>query len=315
MPQRIDPVTQPTDDADSAVDTMPQSPRSRRILTRRNFIRATGGVLAVGGGLFGYATCVEPFWLAVAAADLTVPNLPESWVGKRLIHASDLHLGSTDRNYLESVIQTINSLHADLLVLTGDFLDHEYPDGVTELDSLMATLRPGTRGAVACLGNHDYGRNWRNSKLADRVVQVMNDRGIQTLRNESVVIDGLNLIGLGDYWTPDFGPGSVLDSAKSDQASLCLCHNPDVCDVDVWGDFHGVVMSGHTHGGQCKPPFAPPPRLPVRNRRYVAGLYRLDAQRQLFISKGVGYTRQARFNCRPEINVLTLRGETPTAIR
>ena len=67
------------------------------------------------------------------------------------------------------------------------------------------------------------------------------------------------------------------------------------------------MLAGHTHGGQCKPPFLPPPLLPVNNKRYVAGEVQVDAKRTLYISRGVGHLIRARFNVRPEITLFTLK--------
>ena len=44
-------------------------------------------------------------------------------------------------------------------------------------------------------------------------------------------------------------------------------------------------MSGHTHGGQCKPPFLPP----VVNRRYTSGAFDLGDGRSLYINRGLGH--------------------------
>jgi predicted MPP superfamily phosphohydrolase len=71
-------------------------------------------------------------------------------------------------------------------------------------------------------------------------------------------------------------------------------------------DFRGWVLAGHTHGGQCKPPFLPPPLLPVKNRRYVAGEYDIGPGRWMYINRGLGYLRRVRFNARPEITLFTL---------
>ena len=69
----------------------------------------------------------------------------------------------------------------------------------------------------------------------------------------------------------------------------------------------GWILSGHTHGGQCKPPFLPPPLLPVRNRRYTSGEIDATGGRRLYISRGVGHTMMVRFNARPEVTVFTLQ--------
>jgi uncharacterized protein len=92
----------------------------------------------------------------------------------------------------------------------------------------------------------------------------------------------------------------------SKDVNLVLCHNPDVADLPIWKGYQGWILSGHTHGGQCKPPFLPPPILPVRNRRYTAGEIDLNDGRRLYINRGLGYFRRVRFNVRPEITVFAL---------
>ena len=56
-----------------------------------------------------------------------------------------------------------------------------------------------------------------------------------------------------------------------------------------------------------RPPFLPPPILPVRNRRYTAGAFDLLGDRRMYISRGVGHLFQVRFNVRPEVAVFTLQ--------
>ncbi|MEM1224521.1 MAG: metallophosphoesterase [Planctomycetota bacterium] len=288
--------------ASSSPDSQPGS----GLIRRRAWLRGAGAIAGAGVGAFGWATCVEPFWLRIALTTLPILNLPDAWDGKRVVHASDLHLGSTNRRYLDHAMGTLAKLEPDLLILTGDMVDHQSPESIDELKKLLSPLRAVGGRMLACLGNHDYGMGWRDGALADRVCEAMGECGIDVLRNETRRVNGLQVTGLDDYWAGRLRPLGVFDAVNGDEAGFCLCHNPDVCDLPVWGRFRGVIFSGHTHGGQCKPPFGAPPRLPVHNRRYVAGRYPLDDRRQLFISRGVGYTRQARFNCRPEINVLTL---------
>jgi uncharacterized protein len=67
------------------------------------------------------------------------------------------------------------------------------------------------------------------------------------------------------------------------------------------------VLSGHTHGGQCKPPFLPPPLLPVENRRYTSGVFELSRHRMLYISRGIGHLLQVRINARPEVTLFELQ--------
>jgi hypothetical protein len=90
------------------------------------------------------------------------------------------------------------------------------------------------------------------------------------------------------------------------EAALVLCHNPDAADEPVWAGYRGWILAGHTHGGQCKPPFLPPPLLPVKNRRYTCGAFDLGDGRNLYISRGLGYLRRVRFGVRPEITLFRL---------
>src|SRR5262249_20646942 len=94
--------------------------------------------------------------------------------------------------------------------------------------------------------------------------------------------------------------------ATASGPSIVLCHNPDACDLPLWYDVRGWVLAGHTHGGQCRPPFLPAPIVPVRNKRYAQGEIALTGGRTLYVSRGLGYTTRVRFNVRPEMTLFTL---------
>ena len=273
------------------------------MISRRIF---AGGVLT-GSGLLGWATCIEPFWLQIQESPLLVVGLPAKLEGKRLVQVSDFHLGTTSEAHILAAIDAVNSLKPDLLVITGDFIDHSFQGATSTIQRVFENLRPSTIATLGCLGNHDYGSNWSETKVADQVTATLSELGIRVLRDEHVNVEGLDVFGLDDYWSPLYLSRQVLPESTADRGSLCLCHNPDVCDQDIWGDFQGVILSGHTHGGQCKPPFLPPPRLPVSNRRYVGGFYQLDRDRTLYINRGIGYGLKARFNSRPEITCFELQ--------
>ncbi|MEQ1568747.1 MAG: hypothetical protein ABMA64_24120 [Myxococcota bacterium] len=83
-------------------------------------------------------------------------------------------------------------------------------------------------------------------------------------------MSGLDIVGVDDLWAGRGDPAAAL-RARSNDAALVLVHNPDAADQQAWPGFRGWMLAGHTHGGQCKAPFLPPPLLPVQNKRYVAG--------------------------------------------
>jgi predicted MPP superfamily phosphohydrolase len=162
-------------------------------------------------------------------------------------------------------------------------------------------------GTVGILGNHDYGKNWKEDEVAHKISTMLTDNKISLLRNEQVEINGLNFIGFDDYWGTNFNAELAMKDFDKAKANLVLCHNPDVCDLNVWSDYQGWILSGHTHGGQCKPPFLPPLLLPVKNRKYTAGKIELTNERTLYINRALGNLWQIRFNVRPEITIFELQ--------
>lgn len=274
--------------------------------TRRNFLRGVGGGVAFAGGMYGWATVIEPHWVQVNDQTLSLVGLPESLNGKTLVQISDLHIGSTDEAYLMSTIDAVNTLGGDIIVVTGDIIDHFFPNATDAVGRIFSAMNPGKIATLGCLGNHDYGRRWSEITVADNVTGAMSDCGVGMLRDQRVDVDGLLFYGIDDLWGPKFHAAGVMQDADADRDAVCLCHNPDVCDRRVWSNFRGVVLSGHTHGGQCKPPWMRPPRLPVQNRRYSAGFYDVGSSRTLYINRGLGYGFRARFNCRPEVTRFTL---------
>jgi len=139
------------------------------------------------------------------------------------------------------------------------------------------------------------------------VVDTVQQFGITVLRNDISDVEGLQIVGLDDLWAKQFHAAPVLARLESRRAAVVLSHNPDTVDQPVWSGYEGWILSGHTHGGQCKPPFLPPPLIPVQNRRYTAGEFALTGNRQLYINRGVGHLLPVRFNVRPEVTVFELR--------
>jgi uncharacterized protein len=277
------------------------------ILTRRRIIQ---GLTAAGAGaaLVGlYTWRVEPHWLEITHATLSVAGLPKELEGRTLAQLSDLHIGpKVDDDYILEAFERVSRLGPDFVAITGDWITYRGPEQFQQLRRLLKQLPHGRLGTVGILGNHDYGFRWRMREVAERVSQEAQDAGVTLLRNDGVHLAGLQFVGLDDFWSPDFNPAPVLAAHGTEAATLVLCHNPDAADLAVWGEFQGWILAGHTHGGQCKPPFLPPPMLPVMNKRYTAGAFDLSGGRRMYISRGVGHLLRVRFNVRPEIPVFRL---------
>ena len=260
----------------------------------------------IAGGL--YAWQIEPFRLEFVKLKLPIKNLPTSLHGKTLMQISDIHVGKRfDYKYLIGSFKKAKIYKPDFVVYTGDYISL-YKDNILhkELREVLANAVKGKLGTVGILGNHDYGKNWAQQSVADDIATMLTDSGITLLRNEQTELEGLNIIGLDDYWGLNFLPYKVMNNYDRSKANLVLCHNPDVCDLDVWNGYEGWILAGHTHGGQCKPPFLDPFILPVKNKRYSAGKIDLTENRTLYINKALGHMWQIRFNVRPEITVFEL---------
>ena len=276
-------------------------------LTRRRFLGLLGGAAALGY----YTWSVEPHWVEFVHRDLPIPGLPDSLVGKTLVQLSDIHVGpSVDSTFLERSLRMVNDLRPDLVFITGDFMTCDGGEQIDEAARVMGSLAVPPMGCFAVLGNHDYGRGGGQfacrGDVADRLVSRLTDLGIATLRNASRMTGGLRVIGLDDWWKKRFDTAPVAEDLASRTPSVVLSHNPDTVDLPGLADYRGWILSGHTHGGQCKPPFLPPPVIPVRNKRYTAGAFDLGDGRHLYINRALGTLRHVRFNVRPEVTVFRL---------
>ena len=265
----------------------------------------------IGGGLLSglYTWQIEPFWLEFVKVKMPIKNLPEELVGKTLMQISDIHVGNRfDYNYIIASFEKAKAFLPDFVVYTGDYVTI-YKDEVQfeKLSKVLSNGVVGKLGTIGILGNHDYGKNWEQPEVASKISETLKANKIALLRNEQKEINGLNFIGFDDYWGTNFNPDLTMKDLNTTKANIVLCHNPDVCDLPVWKDYQGWILSGHTHGGQCRPPFLPPPLLPVKNRKYTAGKIDLEHGKTLYINRALGHMYQIRFNVRPEITIFELQ--------
>src|SRR5262249_12449327 len=281
------------------------------MLTRRGVLRSlllgAGGALATGL----YTWRVEPHWLEFTYPSLSIAGLPSELEGRTLVQLTDLHVGpAVDDEYIIQSFRRVQGLAPDFVVCTGDWITYRSPRQFEQLRRVMNHMPHGRLGTVGILGNHDYGFGWHLTEVADQVAGITRAAGVILLRNEAVVVSGLQFIGLDDLWSPRFDPAAAMAQAAGSAPAIVLCHNPDAADLSVWEQYQGWILAGHTHGGQCKPPFLPPPQLPVSNRRYTAGEFELPGNRRMYISRGVGHLLRVRFNVRPEVPVFRLQRTT-----
>lgn len=261
----------------------------------------------------------EPTWLAVRSYD--VPFFPPSADRParpvRLLHLSDFHASEeVPLDFVRRAVTQALTLQPDLICLTGDFITwrHEEFSRYAEILKPMADVAP----VYAVLGNHDGGR-WVGTAGypdTDKVRSLLSAARIELLHNRSSTLQAagqtIRLVGVGDLWADEldgeraFGDGVRDDSVPgvSRAPVVLLAHNPDSKDVlrrHSWD----LMLSGHTHGGQCDLVFFGTPFAPVRDHRFVRGL-RAWEKRSIHVTAGIGNLHGLRFNCRPEISLLRL---------
>jgi len=98
----------------------------------------------------------------------------------------------------------------------------------------------------------------------------------------------------------------ALSEVPQNAFAILIAHSPDIVD-DPNISRVGLVLSGHTHGGQIVFPLLGPILAPCRDKfRRAQGLLRINGT-WLFVSRGISAGLPIRFRCPPEVSVLTLR--------
>ena len=270
-------------------------------MNRRNFLRLIAYTSPVAALAYGFAETGDVRIDRVAA---TVPNLPKSFDGLSVAFLTDIHHGPyVTLGQVTAFVRTVLTLQPDLILLGGDYClrDGKYIAPCFEvLASLKAPL-----GVYGVLGNHDYAHG------ADDTKNAMAKAGIVELTNSGVWLtrgrDRLRLAGVDDLWRGRPDVSVALGDMKSTEACVLVSHNPDVAET-MLDRRVGLMLSGHTHGGQVSAPGMTNPFVPSRyGDKYARGMVDAPTTR-VYISRGLGVTGiPVRYNCPPEISLLTLR--------
>lgn len=221
----------------------------------------------------------------------------------RIAQLTDIHHGPTvSLGFVQHAVEMTRRLEPDLIALTGDFVYHG-TEFIAPCFRALGTLR-APLGVFGVLGNHDHrGDPWFTR-------QCMVREGIADLTNASRWVrrgrQALCIAGVADLWEDEPNLDQALAQVPAKAPVLLLAHNPDYAE-ELTDRRVGLMLSGHTHGGQVNLPLFGPPVLPSRfGQKYASGLVR-DGWKQVFVSRGVGtIIPPVRFRCRPEIALITL---------
>jgi uncharacterized protein len=279
-------------------------------ITRRDFLkRAMTTIGAACIALPSYSFFLERYWVETTHLTLTLPQLPPSFSGLRVVQLSDIHLGFYyNINHLEGIIRRVNQLEPDLICFTGDLVDDAI-DGLEQSVPLLRKLH-APLGKVAIFGNHDF-----RSGHPNMVRSTLIKSGFTFLRNSHITLnkygDPFHIAGLDDLFGGHPDMDRTLSPIPKSEFTMLLAHEPDM--ADYIGNYNvNFMLSGHSHGGQIRLPFYGAVYRPDGAKHYVRGLKTIPEKGlTLYVNRGIGTTfLPIRFNCRPEITLFTLNAST-----
>ena len=288
------------------------------IRTNRNWGHYIGilfGCFAVGTFIYGLTYGVSN--IQVKHVDLYFKDLPKSFDGYRIVHVSDLHLGTFNgwrSKILKAEMDSIENQKANLICFTGD-LQNIRPEEVEKMASL---IRQPMKGTISVLGNHDYTeyikgdakeKAAQEARLVNAEEQVL---GWTLLRNQNTRIttpakESIYICGTENDGKPPFPNYSDYKKAMKgigpNSFVIMLQHDPSAWRRSILPKTKAqLTLSGHTHGGQMQL-FGWRPTSIRQSEDY--GLYEQDG-RYLNITAGLGGLVPFRLNMPNEIAVITL---------
>jgi len=217
-----------------------------------------------------------------------------------IVQISDLHIGGLiDREFVKHSVEKINSLKADVVVITGDLIDTKIEavkDTVMELTNIKSKY-----GIYYILGNHEYFHD------PLEIITFMKKTNIKILLNESVAIDELkvNIAGVTDlfgYRVNHLEPNidKAFKKCNTNYKTILLAHQPKF--IEELKDYKPeLILSGHTHGGQIWP-FN---HLVKLQQPYVKGLHTLSNGSSIYVNSGIGFWGPPmRLNSQAEITYI-----------
>lgn len=275
--------------------------------------------LAVAVAFYGVWNAFHP---VIKNVEVGLKNLPKNWIGKTVVQLSDVHLGAIHgAGFLRRVVSQVNTLHPDLVLITGDLfdgMDGDLTGFIEPLDSIQSK-----KGVYFVTGNHEGYLGLENA------LPILSKTKVQYLKDAVKDIDGLQLVGV-DYPLAGLGddPKAVFESKGYDpkKPTILMYHTPTNVlhtngnrsvqqtsaylkpDLDFsYAKSKGVdlQLSGHTHQGQF-PPFSWVAHWIYDG--HDSGLFSEDGF-NLYVSPGVGtWGPPLRLFNQSEIVAIKLKG-------
>ena len=256
-----------------------------------------------------YITEIATKKLIVKEVVLTDEELPESFNGKKIVHFSDLHYGSTFfLGELKELIKVVNKRKPDLIFFTGDLIDEKYDLSTKEAEQITKELKKlkATIGKYAIFGEEDI----------ERFQTIMNQSNFSILNNEYDLVYNndthpILIIGLGSLTTDRNIDHSFRyfkeENHNSNIYTITLLHEADSIDEIKSTYKTNLALAGHSHNGGIRLPFIGGITKMDGSTTYYEEHYTIN-KTQLYISSGLGTSNyNIRIGNHPSIYFFRLR--------
>lgn len=293
-------------------------------ISRNRFIKKIGliaGGTALSAMLIGRFKWVSDFRLR--SEYIKIKKLPLAFNGMKIIHFSDMHLGSwPSKTPISTVVDIINAESPDIVFFTGDLVNFSSREAF-KYESILKEIK-ARYGIYAVLGNHDYGDyvRWENTEEKIKNMRQLFDfykrLGWKLLRNENHIIhkSGQKLAILGvENWgdNPRFPQMADVNLAmkgvENIDVKILLSHDPSHWDKIISKKYTDIdlTLSGHTHGFQFGIETSVFRWSPAQYLyKYWAGLYQINEQ-YIYVNRGTGFLGYpGRIGILPEVTSITL---------
>ncbi len=291
--------------------------------------------IVIGVAVFGIML-IGHYWgpshLTVKEVTIESDKIPASFDGYKIVQFTDMHLASqsSQPEFVEELVKTINAQNADAVCFTGDLVTGDRRELVGsdlgfdmhhDYRSVLSKLK-AKDGVFSVLGNHDYHKYTAISdrekvEWIEKFKQDQRDLGWNLLLNEHVILhrgnDSICLAGSENDGDGKHFPqyGNLDKTFKDVDNSMCkilLSHDPTHWERKILPETkqHDVLLtlSGHTHAMQLKLFGWSPSTFVYRQND---GVYEKDSH-YINVSHGVGGAGLPfRFGAWPEICVITLK--------
>lgn len=223
---------------------------------------------------------------------------------------SDLHGYNFGKNN-SKIIDSVKELSPDLIFCLGDMYSRGQLNKIDDTADLLGQLGRITDVYVVT-GDHDTDEAYKQRlKTINNVVLLDYVKEDITVNGNKLAVYGIDNV----YYSATFDLINEFAPPTDDKVNILLSHIPS---FEHFGDFgFDLICCGDTHGGMIRLPFLDGlyfngyliPKLTYKGIITDKGLYKFNST-NLLVTSGLGnYPLPLRFNNRPEICLITIKGE------